>query len=278
MRPVEGVTDIMVITVGNEGDTPWAITGNTTAGTHRERAAATMTSSGSSADTHQIPLLGAVILCAGASTRMGFPKLMLDVGGRSAIAAIADVVLKELGGPIIVVTRPEDAEKVETAGLTRTDRVRAVVNPHPERGRTGSLQCGLRELETMSREPEAAHLASGRPGGKLTGCLIWPVDVPLVSAATVRLIAGALATEGAVARIVPVHEGRGGHPVAVGRDFWAAIHVMSPDDPLRNLFRQPGPPVKRIPVDDERIRANLDAPEDVERWLGRAASPWTAQR
>jgi molybdenum cofactor cytidylyltransferase len=202
---------------------------------------------------------------------MGFPKLTLDVGGRSAVAAIAGILLEQIGGPIVVVTRPEDAEKIETAGLPQTDRVRAVVNPHPERGRTGSLQRGLRELETP-------HLTSGKPKATLTGCLIWPVDVPLVIAETVGRIADALVAEGAGARIVPVHEGRGGHPVAVGRDHWPAIHKMSPDEPLRNLFRRPGVPVKRIPVDDERIRANLDTPEDVERWLGRPPSPWKADR
>jgi CTP:molybdopterin cytidylyltransferase MocA len=212
---------------------------------------------------------------------MGFPKLLLDVGERSAVAAIVGILLKEVGGPIIVVTRPEDAEKVETAGLPQTDRVRAVVNPHPERGRTGSLQCGLKELEAVhltSGKPEAAHLASGEPEATLSGCLIWPVDVPLVSAAAVRRISDALAAEGTGARIVPVHEGRGGHPVAVGRDLWPAIHEMRPDEPLRNLFRPPGPPVRCIPVDDEAIRANLNTREDVERWLGRAASPWMAER
>lgn len=187
------------------------------------------------------------------------------------MAAIAGILLEEIGGPVIVVTRPEDSEKAEAAGLPQTDRVRAVVNPHPERGRTGSLQCGLRELEAL-------HLTLGKPEATLSGCLIWPVDVPLVSAAAVRRIANALAAEGTGGRIVPVHEGRGGHPVAVGRDHWPVIHEMSADDPLRDLFRRAGPPVRRIPVDDERIRANLNTPEDVERWLSLVASPWTADR
>jgi molybdenum cofactor cytidylyltransferase len=212
-------------------------------------------------------MIGAVILCAGASDRMGFPKHLLDVGGRSALRAAVSASLAATDGPVAVVVRPGHEDAAASAGCPSDPRVLAAVNPRPERGRTGSIQRGLRALiEAGSSAPDP-----------LTGCLIWPVDMPLVAHATVQRIADQLRADGVRARVIPEHAGRGGHPVAVGREHWPFLAGMDPDEPLRRLFREPGFPVARLAVDDPAVHYDLNTPEEALRFLGSPARPWTGR-
>ena len=85
--------------------------------------------------------LGVVILGAGASSRMGRPKLLLPWRGTTVIGAILRQ-WRELGAAqIAVVLRPGDAPLA--AELDRLDFPRAdrIENPQPERGMFSSIVC-----------------------------------------------------------------------------------------------------------------------------------------
>lgn len=260
-------------------------------------------------------MIACVVLAAGASRRMGFPKAMLDVGGEPAVQRI----LRMCGEPalgsvvcrVVVVAPPAyrswgiEVPHVGTAdpgcdpGAERAPdrsspeeppvRVELMVNPQPESGRTGSIQCGISRLQAGRQGPRAGALAVGTPApatsatptptstaeaGRITGTLIWPVDVPLVTGATVRLLAERLAGSGTAGRVVPVHDSRGGHPVGIGSDWWPLLMEMGPDEPLRRLFRLPGLGVERIEVSDPGVNQDLNTPEDVLHALGRAPRPY----
>lgn len=160
-----------------------------------------------------------VILAAGASTRMGAPKALTRLGTETAIERI----LRSTPVPAIIVTRP---------GL---DLPGAIVNDHPEWGRTGSLQVALR----AARDDEV---------------LVWPVDHPLATRETAQLL---LSTPGEW--VIPTFNGKGGHPFVV-RVVDEVLRVP-PDTPLRDVPAQR----VRVAVDDAGVVANLDTPEDVAR-------------
>src|SRR5436305_11104523 len=87
----------------------------------------------------------AIVLAAGASSRMGRPKALLRAGDRTFVRRILDS-LREGGVPeAIVVVRPGQDEviaEVEASGFGRT-----VTNPRADEGQLSSLIAGLDALD-----------------------------------------------------------------------------------------------------------------------------------
>jgi molybdenum cofactor cytidylyltransferase len=85
----------------------------------------------------------AIILAAGASSRMGRPKPLLELDGETFL----DRLIGRFYGicaPIVVVLGYE-ADRIR-AGIRNAGDVEFVINPSPERGMLSSLQCGLASL------------------------------------------------------------------------------------------------------------------------------------
>ncbi|MBU1700782.1 MAG: nucleotidyltransferase family protein [Candidatus Eisenbacteria bacterium] len=213
--------------------------------------------------TYSRPKIAVLILCAGASRRMRFPKFLLEIQRKSAVSLISSIALEQLEGPVAIVARPEEREIIETlSGLPDSQRLYIIENSDPDAGRTGSIQAGLQHFSRLSSESPS-------------GCLIWPVDLPLVRPQTVRRLGYKLEWSGPSAVIIPTWESRGGHPVAVGKNHWPALFEMGPDTPLRELWKDPKCCIEMLPVEDPGIRVDLNTPEEAERWLGAPARPWS---
>ena len=86
-------------------------------------------------------MIAAIILAAGASSRMGSPKALLEYRGET----FADRLIRVLSGvcdPVIVVTGRH--HKAIRAGVR--GKACFVVNPDPDRGQLSSLQRALAEV------------------------------------------------------------------------------------------------------------------------------------
>ena len=172
--------------------------------------------------------IDAILLTAGASKRLGEPKALVDIHGESLI----EILIRKLKGKklrIIIVTRVELFNEMEKLGE------KVVINTHPESGRTGSIQCGIKELESER-------------------CLIVPVDRPGFSNATIEKLINLEKTS------CPSKNGRGGHPVVLSKEDCEKILSSNPSTPLRDIIN----PVK-IEVDDEFLHLNIDSPNDLEK-------------
>jgi molybdenum cofactor cytidylyltransferase len=107
----------------------------------------------------------AVVLAAGASSRMGRPKALLDFDGTPAVGRVLAACREGGAADIVVVTAPGGGGiRALCAGTIEA------INEHPERGMLSSLQAGLASLP-----------AAG-------GFLIFPVDFPIVPAREVRAL------------------------------------------------------------------------------------------
>ena len=109
---------------------------------------------------------------------MGRPKALLPIGRECFVSRLARTFAEAGIDDIVVVgadSMPAIRAALDAAGLT----VPVVENPHRERGQLSSLQVGLAALGPP--EPEAIVMS--------------PVDVPLVSADTVRAIVRRVAAE-----------------------------------------------------------------------------------
>lgn len=186
--------------------------------------------------------LGAVVLAAGASIRMGRPKgalrwrglTLLEHAIRQARAARAQPRVVVLGAHALRV--PPGEPVVEHPGW-------------PE-GPLSSLQAGLRVLDE---------------GGPVAGMLVLTVDRPRVSDET--LVALREAFEVAPDRISqPRHEGRRGHPMIWPAAALERMRHLPPTASRRDLLTGPDAmPRALVDVDDVGVIDNIDRPEDLAR-------------
>jgi len=177
------------------------------------------------------PPVTAVVLAAGASSRMGTQKLLLSVRGVPMIdrvlAACADL-------ETVVVASPEIADYV------RTPAANVVVNTDPHLGMAHSLALAN------------AAIRRDRP------IMVFLADKPLVTAEIARRVADAAQAANADV-CFPEHRGVGGHPVyfsARARDRIAGLA----GDSLRLL--RDAPDLRRIviPITDEGAYFDVDDP------------------
>ena len=191
---------------------------------------------------HMIP---AIVLAAGASTRMGRPKALLTTtGNRTFVRGILES-LRDAGiAGAVVVTRSGDSaieEEIAAAGFGR-----AVVNPRAEEGQLTSLLAGLDAVDA----PDVPAI------------LVTLVDVPLVRSATIRMLC-ARAAESSASVVRAVHGGRHGHPVIFKRALFDALRRADPAVGAKAVVR--AATVEDVEVDDPGVAEDIDTPADYAR-------------
>ncbi|MBI2821799.1 MAG: nucleotidyltransferase family protein [Acidobacteria bacterium] len=188
---------------------------------------------------------GAVILAAGDSTRIGFPKALLQWRGKSFLENIVDTLRLALVDEIRVVTSAGGARLIrENLALAG---VGLVVNPDTSRGQFSSLKAGLQGL--------AAEVA-----------LICLVDHPKISASLVFELKEACAGTDALA-IIPRFQGKRGHPIAVKRPL-IELFLQAPETATaKEVLSQRWSRVREIETADAGVIADIDTRADYERYL-----------
>ncbi len=187
------------------------------------------------ADSAQVSR-AAIILAAGASSRMGQPKALLSYQGETFLDRLSGIFERHCETVIAVLGHHAEAIR---AGARR--QALFTVNPVPERGMLSSLQCGLRAL----------------PAG-VDSFFFTPVDYPAIHESTVARLA---ATDAIIA--VPRYEGRRGHPVLCKAQL-AAEFLATPTRASDVIHAHAGETVY-VDVADPGIVADIDEPADYER-------------
>jgi molybdenum cofactor cytidylyltransferase len=187
-------------------------------------------------------VIWAVVLAAGASTRMGEPKALLlaHEGGRFVDAVIATARAGGCGG-VVVAVGPPHGEAIRRA---LPPGVASAWNAQPERGMLSSVQAGVAALPADA-----------------TAALIWPVDIPFVAPATVQAILDV--RDGTI--VVPTHNNKGGHPLRVPRRCFAEIAALDAERGLKALLEAHAGEVERLPVGDRNVLIDVDTPDDYAR-------------
>lgn len=184
-------------------------------------------------------MTAAVILSAGASSRMGRPKAYLEYRGETFLGRLVRIFTVYCEDVIVVCGADFPVSEVVSQS------VRMVVNPQPGRGMLSSLQCGLADL------PATAQAVA-----------FTPVDVPAVAERTMeQVIAG---WSGELLRI-PRHGGRRGHPVLVSRELVPEFLALAPTARTDEVIRRHEGDIRYVEVDDPGILRDVDTPEDYEQ-------------
>ncbi len=182
-------------------------------------------------------VIAGIILAAGASSRMGSPKALLDYRGERFIERLVRV-LSGVCDPVIVALGYH-ADAIRPA-IEATATI--VTNPAPERGQLSSLQTALAAL------PAGAE-----------GFLFTPVDSPAVELATVERLAGEFRRrDSSTLFVIPRYRGQHGHPVFAARAIADEFLALPPTAQARDVVHRHVPETAYIDVDDPGILVDVD--------------------
>jgi molybdenum cofactor cytidylyltransferase len=193
-------------------------------------------------------VIPAVVLAAGRSSRMGQSKAMLPLGrGDTFLTRIVRTLL-DAGVDDVVIVVGHDADAiVESFGPSGLP-ARFVVNRDYDRGQHSSLVAALGAID--------------RPG--VAAALITLVDVPLVSAATVRAVVDCYRrTHAPVVR--PTAGVRHGHPLLVDRSLFDELRAADTASGAKPVVRAHASAAGDVHVDDEGAFTDIDTREDYEK-------------
>jgi molybdenum cofactor cytidylyltransferase len=208
----------------------------------------------------------AVILAAGASSRMGTDKALLPwppaqpghPPGKDTLLSATIAALQPFVEAILVVAGA-NAERL--APIAASFGASLVVNPAPERGQFSSLQIGVRAA--LDRGSDAA--------------IITPVDCPPLSAASLQALraAFALALERGQWAVAPVHDGKHGHPLLAGRPLIEAFLHAPASSNVRKVKSACVDRFQYVPVPDPLLTADMNTPEQYAATAAQIFSPQT---
>jgi len=207
---------------------------------------------------HEPPVLAsvgkvaAVVLAAGASSRFGSPKQLLDWQGQPLLR---HVVLQTLAAPVQQIVVVVGAHFEEASPLRAQARrvtmalqglpVTMVYNPDWEQGQSTSMQAGLR---ACAPETQAVLFVLG--------------DQPaLPPELTQRLVAAHRQTLAPI--VAPRHRGHRGNPVLFDRTCFAELLAVTGDSGGRSLFTKHADQVAWSETGPETLD-DIDRPEDVD--------------
>jgi CTP:molybdopterin cytidylyltransferase MocA len=187
-----------------------------------------------------------VLLAAGEGSRLGRPKALVEIAGRTLAERGVDLLRAGGADPVIVVT---GAARVEPPGAV-------VVHNHDWRtGMGSSLATGLRAL------PDNAAAA-----------VIALADQPLVGPEAVRRLIAAHRRGAGVA--VAAYEGRPRNPVLIARPHWPQVIESSIGDVgARAFLREHSGLVSLVECGDTGRPDDVDTPEDLARVIEAVAAP-----
>lgn len=191
-------------------------------------------------------MICAVILAAGESRRMGTPKLLLPFGEKTIIEHIVDTVCDSEADKILVVLGSHH-EEIRSQIADRP--ILTVINTRYQEGMLSSIQAGFRSLP---------------PG--TAAVVICLGDQPLIPFSVIdRLILTFRRSKKGI--VIPVYEGRRGHPILIDVKYKNAVQNISPEIGLRSLIHDYPQDVQEVEVDSPHILKDIDRPEDYAREL-----------
>ncbi|GIV96937.1 MAG: hypothetical protein KatS3mg057_1594 [Herpetosiphonaceae bacterium] len=189
-------------------------------------------------------MIAGVLLAAGASTRLGRPKQLLDWRGIPLVRHVAQQALGSRLDTLYVVVGAH-AEKI--AAALENLPVVLIRNEHYAEGQSTSLRAGIAAL------PPQTQLA-----------IMLLVDQPFVTSTLInRLIDAADACDAQI--IAPQIAGRRANPVLFKAPLFPALLEVQGDQGARQVIAAYRQQTHLIPVEDPALGEDIDTLEDYER-------------
>ena len=197
----------------------------------------------------------AIVPAAGRSRRMGTPKLCLPWRGQTLIQFVLDQW--QAGGvtQIVVVAAPDDTQ-LQTLVRSRPS-VELLIPATPPREMKDSVRLALEAIATR-HSPAPADV-----------WLLAPADLPNLNPHTIqRLLSAHDPLRPTI--LVPVAEGRRGHPVLFPWTLAQEVAKLPADQGVNALLKQAA--YREVAGGSATDFLDLDSPDDYQQWLAQQDS------
>jgi len=193
-----------------------------------------------------IPMGGlwSIILAAGESKRMGFPKMLLTFNGRTMIENVIRNVTGSVVDNTMVVLGADREALIE---LVKKSSVKYCYNDNYKEGMLSSVKCGFRNLPS-----------------DFEAVLVFQGDQPLITPKVINTIIEAYRLSGK-GIVIPVYEKKRGHPLLINRKYRNKIEKLDTREGLRSLAYQFSDDVLEVKTDDSGILRDFDTYEDYKK-------------
>lgn len=183
-----------------------------------------------------------IVLAAGASTRMGTPKQLLEWQGQPLVGHVVQTAIQAGLEPVVVVVGAHGEAVRQALGDLAVGDLQVVDNPDWAAGQSTSVIAGLQALPAD------------------TGAAIFLLcDQPLVTPGLVRGLVDRHA-ETLAPIVAPLVDGQRGNPVLFDRRTFLDLSTLTGDTGGRALFARY--PVNWLPWHDRSALADIDTLDD----------------
>jgi molybdenum cofactor cytidylyltransferase len=181
---------------------------------------------------------------------MGRNKLVEPIGETPMLRRIVEAVLASRARPAIVVVGNEaDAVRHALDGL----EVRTIENPDYREGLGASIRAGV------SAVPDSCM-----------GALIVLGDMPGISAALIDRLIASFSPETGHTICVPTYQGRHGHPVLFGRQFFPDLLALTGDVGAKCVLERNESDIHEVDSDDDAPLSDIDTREALAKFRNSA--------
>jgi molybdenum cofactor cytidylyltransferase len=188
--------------------------------------------------------IGAIILAAGASRRLGRAKQLVEFEGEMLLARAVRLV-REAGLLDVVVVLGAEHEAI--AAAVDLSGVCMVRNEDWAQGIAGSIHAGLRGLEEAVRDAD--------------GVLILTCDQPRLNASHLRALMATYKVQGGLGIAASEYAGGVGVPAIFPRGMFAELYALRGDKGARVLLKETGGVVMRVSFPGGEV--DVDTPGDL---------------
>jgi molybdenum cofactor cytidylyltransferase len=190
--------------------------------------------------------IGAIILAAGMSKRMGQPKQLLPLGGKPLFRFSVDAAVTAGLKPIVLVGGKHVEELLKhVADLTG---IEVIENEDYKSGMASSLKVGIKALT-----------------GRTDAVVVFLADQPFVpSIVTKKLLENYnLHRKEGVRILRPEYNGTPGHPILFDRDLFTEFENIQGDEGGKSIIKNHHSRLKVIPFQNSEWGIDIDTPEDL---------------
>ncbi|HLL70835.1 MAG TPA: nucleotidyltransferase family protein [Pyrinomonadaceae bacterium] len=191
--------------------------------------------------------VGAVVLAAGSSSRMGSPKQVLQYGGESLLRRAALAALGAGCRPVVVVTGANvELSRRELEGLD----VREVLNSMWQSGMASSVRAGVESLLSADAEVDAAVLLL--------------CDQPHVNAGVISGLVAAHRANGSLV-VASTYGGGFGVPALFGRALFGELARLEGAAGAKQVIKRHAAEAHFLPFAGGEV--DVDTPDDFSRLI-----------
>ena len=186
----------------------------------------------------------AIVLAAGESKRMGFPKMLLIFNGKTMIEnVIGNVTMSDVDNTVVVL----GADREALLELVGKSSVKYCYNDNYKDGMLSSVKCGFRNLPL-----------------DFEAVLVFQGDQPFITPKVINTVIEAYRLSGK-GIVIPVYYNKRGHPILIGRKYRDNIEKLVISEGLRSLAYQFSDDVLEVDTDDSGILRDFDTYEDYKK-------------